>query len=114
MVKMGMADENIINLDIVGSESFGISIQIGVKNNGRIVFGNYEASMINIMEFCSHKRSSFCKQHGTVVSYLYYTKKLRLCELSRRIVGKTLQALCFWGKIVAIDCQSKEIGSCDS
>ena len=37
MVKMGMADENIINLDIVGSESFGISIQIGVKNNGRIV-----------------------------------------------------------------------------
>ena len=56
----GMTNEDIINLDIVGSEPLRVTIQIGVKNDSRIVFGNYKAGMINIMEFGSHKRSSFC------------------------------------------------------
>ena len=75
MVKMSVANKNIVHLNIISSESFGIAVQIRVKNNSRIVLRNYKASMINIMEFCGHKRSSFCGQPCAVFFLTYIILK---------------------------------------
>ena len=75
MVKMSVANKNIVHLNVIGGESFGIAVQIRVKNNGRIVFSNYKACVINIMEFCGHKRSSFGRQPCAVFFLTYIILK---------------------------------------
>ena len=54
MVKMTVADENIINLDVFGGESFRVIVQIRVEDDSGIIFFQNKAGMVDEMEFCGH------------------------------------------------------------
>ena len=52
MVEVTVADENIINLNVFGGESFRIIVQIRVEDTSGIIFFQHKAGRVEEMEFC--------------------------------------------------------------